>query len=176
MGPVQAIAICLRKSFQFSGKASRPEYWWFLPVGTLLPVMAVTSIHWLYPPGSTFLSGAVFVLALLPLMAVTKRRLNDGGGDAVWFETPTISLLYFLAAAWAITGLNNYAFAALDAGADGPSGFGVAAVRWLGLAILVPIALHQFLIGFIYGIALFLKMAVPSKSAIPSSNRNEVSP
>ena len=30
MGPVQALKTCLRKSFQFSGRASRSEFWWFM--------------------------------------------------------------------------------------------------------------------------------------------------
>lgn len=29
MRPIQAITTCLRKSFQFSGRASRSEFWWF---------------------------------------------------------------------------------------------------------------------------------------------------
>ncbi len=30
MGPVQAIKTCLAKSFKFSGRASRSEFWWFV--------------------------------------------------------------------------------------------------------------------------------------------------
>jgi len=178
MGPAQAIETCIKKSFKFSGKASRPEYWWFLPIGVLLPIAALAALQWLYPSLSSLLLGVVFLIALLPLMSVTKRRLTDSGENGVWFETPLVALVLFLAAIWAITGLNEYVSSAFDAGAEGAIGLGVAIIWWLGLAILVPVALHQFLIGFIYGTALFLQMTVPSKSENKSSgpNPNEVSP
>jgi uncharacterized membrane protein YhaH (DUF805 family) len=105
MGPAQAIETCIKKSFKFSGKASRPEYWWFLPIGVLLPIAALAALQWLYPSLSSLLLGVVFLIALLPLMSVTKRRLTDSGENGVWFETPLVALVLFLAAIWAITGL-----------------------------------------------------------------------
>ncbi len=77
----QAVTTCLRKYVDFSGRAGRPEFWWFALFITL-----VTS-------ALTYLSetlGAVFLIAvLLPLLAAGARRLRDIGKSGWW-------LLYLL--------------------------------------------------------------------------------
>ena len=46
MRPAEAIPICLVKSFQWKGRASRSEYWWFLPVGIALPGTLLDATPW----------------------------------------------------------------------------------------------------------------------------------
>jgi uncharacterized membrane protein YhaH (DUF805 family) len=78
MGPAQAIRTGLVKSFQFSGRASRSEFWWFAPVGLAPPVLVVVL-------GSSFAGGvesATLILlgvaaASVPLSAAAFRRLHD---------------------------------------------------------------------------------------------------
>ena len=178
MGPAQAIQTGLAKSFQYSGRASRAEYWWFLPVGALLPVVALAGVQWLAPTASfLLLCGALFA-ALSPLMAVTRRRLIDSGESTSWFEVPLMALVSFLAAVWALGSLHGWAIAAWDAGADGPAGFAVFILWLLGFAVLVPITAQQFLTGFATGIALFSQMASPSsmRHQFPGPNPSEATP
>lgn len=75
MNPLEAIRTVLTKYADFSGRASRPEYWWwtlFVFVGGLVT-------------GVVPLLGAAFSLAVfLPGLAVSARRLHDTGRSG-WF-------------------------------------------------------------------------------------------
>ena len=172
MGPAQAIRTCLRKSFQYSGRASRAEYWWFLPVGLALPMAALCLLDQANPAAPTLLLGMVFFLALSPLMAVTRRRLTDTGEASAWFETPLMALVFVLALMWAIVGLTNWAVVTLDDGADSPGGFGILILWLVGLCVLVPAFLHQFFSGLMTGSALFSQMAAPSRQVNLSHRPN----
>ena len=170
MRPTQAITTCFRKSLQFSGRASRSEYWWFMPVGVMLPFGALWLAATVVPDATTLALGSIFFLTLLPLMAVTKRRLNDSGRPSTWFETPLMALIFFLAALWAAVSLSGWAYAAWGNGADGPSGFGVMLCWVFGNAILIPMIAYQFFTGLISGSMLFSQMVAPSVSPINSNS------
>lgn len=77
----QAIATCLGKYATFSGRASRPEFWWF----TLFQILVGLA--------SSMLSETAYTLAglamVLPALAVGARRLHDIGRSGWW------QLLYF---------------------------------------------------------------------------------
>jgi uncharacterized membrane protein YhaH (DUF805 family) len=172
MTPLQAIRTCLAKSFQFSGRASRAEYWWFLPIGLALPVAALWLSAATQPNQPVWVHTACAFLGGLPLMAVTRRRLADTGESPHQFETPFAALIGFLACLWAAYSLNKWAFDAWSSGADGPSGFGVMIIWLLGLAAIIPIIIKNFLVGLIYGSALFSQMAAPTLPV--SSPKSEV--
>lgn len=83
-----AIATCLKKYATFSGRASRPEYWFFFLFCVLVEIGASILDNAL---GLTFADGyygpfyAVAVLALLlPQLAAGARRLHDAGSSAWW--------------------------------------------------------------------------------------------
>ena len=73
--PLEAVAIAFRKYAEFSGRASRSEFWWFvasfLIVGGLAALVDVLF--------SLYLLGT-----LLPGLAVTIRRLRDAGHKWQW--------------------------------------------------------------------------------------------
>ncbi len=72
----QAIRRCLTHYAEFTGRASRPEFWWFA-----LFVLLVTTAF-------TYVSealGSMFTVAmLLPFLAVGTRRLHDTGKSGWW--------------------------------------------------------------------------------------------
>jgi DNA-binding CsgD family transcriptional regulator len=72
----EAVRVCMIKYAEFSGRASRPEFWWF--------ALAVT----LVASALTYLSESVAsvfgVLILLPFLAVGARRLRDVGKSPWW--------------------------------------------------------------------------------------------
>jgi uncharacterized membrane protein YhaH (DUF805 family) len=163
MGPAEAIRTGLVRSLEFSGRASRSEYWWFLPVGVALPMGALLLAGAARPELGFLALCAIFLVALIPLMAVTRRRLLDSGEAPVWFETPLTALLWCLGSGWAIVSLSRWARASWDAGADGPAGAGVFVAWLVGHAVLVPTFTYQLVIGFVTGLVLFVQMAAPSK-------------
>lgn len=116
----QSVTICLRKYVDFSGRASRPEFWWFA-LFTFLVGLVVNAIlgSWI---------GMLVNLALtLPSLAVGARRLHDMGKSG-WFQL--LWLIPFIG--WAVmiywlvqptVGANQYGEApALPEGAAVPPG------------------------------------------------------
>lgn len=106
MGFTDAIATCFRKYVTFSGRAPRAEFWWFV-LFLLLVNAALIAVHTAIFGSSvviqqvtkishdgralTYLNrvthydsgmmGSIFTIAMLvPLLAVTWRRMHDMGG------------------------------------------------------------------------------------------------
>ena len=72
----QAISTCFAKYATFSGRASRPEFWWFF-LFQILVSMAASML------GDVF-AGLVSMALLLPALAVGARRLHDIGKSGWW--------------------------------------------------------------------------------------------
>jgi len=70
----QAITTCFSKYVTFTGRASRPEFWWFFLFQLI--VLIVTSML------SYTLYGIAFLALLLPGLAAGARRLHDIGKTA----------------------------------------------------------------------------------------------
>ncbi|MGM9482514.1 DUF805 domain-containing protein [Roseateles sp. NT4] len=71
-----SIKVCFNKYVDFSGRASRSEYWWFALFVFIGNVVLGMVSHW---------AGLVFVLAcLLPQLAAATRRLHDTGRSGWW--------------------------------------------------------------------------------------------
>ncbi|HET6785041.1 MAG TPA: DUF805 domain-containing protein [Erysipelotrichaceae bacterium] len=75
--PIEAIKICFMEYANFTGKASRYEYWWFL-----LFMILVMSIAYLIHER---LNQIITIIFLVPFLAVGARRLNDAG-QSIWWQ------------------------------------------------------------------------------------------
>lgn len=73
---VGSIRACLTKYADFTGRAGRPEYWWFfLAAGLVIGAGALVAEA----------VGAVVAIALaIPLLAAGTRRLRDAGHSGWW--------------------------------------------------------------------------------------------
>lgn len=97
-----AIQAGFRKYADFTGRASRSEFWWWI-LFTFLVAMIVSAIpmpSFEFPDGAQVVVPAftpVWQLAvLLPSLAVTVRRLRDaavGWGLAFWLLLPVAGLI-----------------------------------------------------------------------------------
>lgn len=96
----QSVEKCFRNYATFSGRAARPEFWWFvlfLVIGNIVLGMVDGLIF-----GDASVLGGLFGLAtLLPALAVSVRRLHDIGKSGWWVLLHlipligTLVLLYF---------------------------------------------------------------------------------
>lgn len=80
-----AVRVCVQKYARFDGRASRPEFW-FAELASLIVVFAVILIVWIPVIGFLALLALwLFAMAaIVPLLAVTVRRLRDAGFHWAW--------------------------------------------------------------------------------------------
>jgi len=82
LGPIDATAICLKKYADFSGRATRSEFWWFY----LFYQICFFGSQW---AGQTLgmgnkIVGVVNLILILPVLSVQVRRLHDIGWSGWW--------------------------------------------------------------------------------------------
>ncbi len=117
----QAIQTCFRKYADFTGRASRPEYWWFILFTALVSaalgiVGSVTALGSFGPLGMYNMMGGRYgggysgygtstlselwsLAVLLPSLAVAVRRLRDSGrswGNLFWILLPIVGLIILI--------------------------------------------------------------------------------
>ncbi len=84
MGPVQSVQSAYRNYANFSGRATRPEFWWFVLFLWLSLVLfalpGIGAVLWLI----------LWLASIIPMLALTCRRLHDTGRTGWW------GLLYLL--------------------------------------------------------------------------------
>lgn len=92
----EAIRVCLTKYAQFSGRATRAEFWWFALFVSLVTA-ALTYV-------SEGLGGAFLIAMLLPLLAAGARRLQDSGRSGWWqlFLLAPLAGIIVLGMLWAL--------------------------------------------------------------------------
>ena len=76
MSMLEAVTHCLRNYSDFEGVAGRAEFWWFALAVSLAATLANAVGQWL--------SVAVGVVVMVPLLAVAARRLRDAGQNPWW--------------------------------------------------------------------------------------------
>ena len=85
--PVEAVRICIRKGVTFTGRASQSEYWWWLFLVGLIDLAYGGTMYLAHPPfltTATLGRALLWVVVLVPTMAVTVRRLHDTGWSGRW--------------------------------------------------------------------------------------------
>ncbi len=94
----EAIRVCLTKYADFSGQASRPEFWWF----ALFVILVTGALLYI----SEVLSSVFLIAVLLPLLAVGARRLHDIGKSGWWllFMLVPVGGIVTLAILWSLPG------------------------------------------------------------------------
>ena len=72
----ESIKVCFAKYADFTGRATRPEYWWFM----LFIVLAGAAAGII----SQYASALFYLATLLPSVAAATRRLHDTGRSGWW--------------------------------------------------------------------------------------------
>ncbi|WP_164660720.1 DUF805 domain-containing protein [Tropicibacter sp. Alg240-R139] len=105
MSFAEAVKACFSKYVAFSGRAARPEYWWFLlfvVVGSVLLSVIDRVLFGVNPETleqSRMLTGIFQLATVLPLFAAGWRRMHDVGYPGWYLLLPmlvSISTMVFL--------------------------------------------------------------------------------
>lgn len=100
----QSIATVFRKYAEFDGRATRPEFWWWV-LFTVLVNAALGALTVRQPTGVDMLqvgpslTGLWSVAVLLPTLAVTVRRLRSAGhpwGNLFWLLLPVAGIIVLI--------------------------------------------------------------------------------
>lgn len=97
----EAIRTGFRKYAEFSGRATRPEFWWWALFNAL--VVAALDLFTVIPVGEgarlgSLLSGLWGIAVVLPTLAMATRRLRDAGygwAHLLWLLVPIAGLVVF---------------------------------------------------------------------------------
>ena len=101
---IDAVKLFFKNYFNFTGRASRSEYWWFVLAYFIASFVIgfiegfVTALMGIYS-GVTIV-GNIFILAMfIGMLSLTARRLQDRGHSGWWQAAcivPTIPMYIFL--------------------------------------------------------------------------------
>lgn len=94
MGMMEATRTCLRKYFVFSGRAPRPEYWYFVLFCLLANLFTGILDGMVFGTRDQGPLNAIFSLAtFIPLLSAGWRRMHDSGRSGLYLFYPIIALV-----------------------------------------------------------------------------------
>lgn len=151
MGFVEATRTCFSKFLMLSGRASRPEYWWFYLFAVLVTAAASVLDGLIFgfavedQPGKHPFTLIIWFVTFVPLMAAGWRRMHDTGHKGWLILLPQMLVLIGFAVFLVSVGV----FGLLGRAFDAPSQMmanaeGVIAVYVLVLFYAVVIAAALF--------------------------------
>ena len=90
-----AVRVCLTKYADFSGRARRSEYWWFVVFTAVVTTIAsvIDALLGTQFGRTGLLQGLATLALLLPSLAVGIRRLHDVGRSGWWVLLIIIPIL-----------------------------------------------------------------------------------
>ncbi len=101
MKMIEATKMCLGKYAKFSGRASRPEYWWFVLfviLGSILMTIIDAAVFGTDPETgevNTILAPVFHIAIFLPGLAAGWRRMHDSGRPGWYILVPmAVSTLF----------------------------------------------------------------------------------
>ena len=127
-----AVKTCLRKYGDFSGRATRAEYWWWV----LAVVIGSSIFTAVFAPLATIFSLAIF----LPGLAVTARRLHDIGKSG-WWQLAWVAMALISTTIGLVIFISSDELASNSISGDEGSllplllGFAITLLIWLGVFI-----------------------------------------
>lgn len=137
LSPIDWAIRPLKRYADFSGRSSRAEYWWFWLAYVLFDVV----LQILMRISALFgILGLLYLGIIIPMIAVSVRRLHDTDRTGWWLLAPLVP--YLIGAALVLPALIANPTAGLAAFAAGP-------------------ALILFMIGLVMAIVIFIFSVLP---------------
>ena len=149
MSFTDSVKTCLSNYVTFSGRARRPEYWWFVLFGVIASSVlgtidrAIFGVDPVTQTSNGFLAPLFSLAIMLPMLAVGWRRMHDTGRPGWYLVLPmavSFATLFFL-----MVGVMG--FAGLESAGTDPDAL-------MGSAALLGIS------GMIAGVAIQVILAI----------------
>ncbi|MFY9974693.1 MAG: DUF805 domain-containing protein [Chromatiaceae bacterium] len=145
MGFVTAIKTCFSKYVTFSGRARRPEYWWFflfIILGSVIASFidgAIFGVGTPQEPPTQLLSPIFSLATFLPMLAAGWRRMHDTGKPGWYLLIPLLvtvaGMVALMVGALSLGHLDMAGVTEETLGTDG-AGPGMAALAVFGIVQL----------------------------------------
>jgi uncharacterized membrane protein YhaH (DUF805 family) len=104
MGMVESVTTCMSKYIDFSGRASRSEYWWFF-LFIVIGLVLVNIVEMLVLGSeSSLLISSFFLATIVPWLAADWRRLHDSGRPG-WYNLISIFVVPIILISLFATGM-----------------------------------------------------------------------
>lgn len=84
MGFGEAISTCSSKYTTFSGRAARPEYWYWVLFTVIAGIVFIVIQYAISVTGGQVLSWIFDLATIIPSIAVAARRLHDTDRSGWW--------------------------------------------------------------------------------------------
>ncbi len=98
----ESIVTVFRKYADFTGRAGRAEFWWWVLFTTIVSA-ALNAFNVFTPDGTVYvgssISGVWSLVVLLPTLAVAVRRLRDAGRqwtELFWLLLPIVGAIVLI--------------------------------------------------------------------------------
>jgi uncharacterized membrane protein YhaH (DUF805 family) len=85
-----AVKTCFTKYVDFTGRAGRPEYWWFFLSYVIVYIVAIIIFGAIKTPVLAYIVALAYIL---PLLSAAVRRLHDTGRSGWWYFIALIPLV-----------------------------------------------------------------------------------
>ena len=79
MNFIESLQTCYKKFFDFSGRASKSEYWWFQLYNTILYILTLV-----FQNDLALLFSILVIANLIPVFAAGVRRVHDSNKSGWW--------------------------------------------------------------------------------------------
>ena len=79
MNFIESLQTCYKKFFDFSGRASKSEYWWFQLYNTILYILT-----FVFQNDLALLFSILVIANLIPVFAAGVRRVHDSNKSGWW--------------------------------------------------------------------------------------------
>mgnify|MGYP001324106506 FL=1 len=101
MGPIEAFTTGWRKSFNYGGKATRSEYWWFIFTSIIATIMLFVLVN--STATDNIIAQLIFFTytfaQIFPSISIGFRRIRDIGKSWGWYF---VSFIPFIGGFWFI--------------------------------------------------------------------------
>lgn len=113
MSPVESVVTCLKKIFNFKGRARRSEFWWYI----LFYFVVSTAFSWLgnFSPVLSIIGSVCSLLLFIPQFSAVTRRMHDTNHSGWWILAIfVLFLIYLISIAVMLAPLGNDMFEITD--------------------------------------------------------------